>query len=188
MQKLQRVVDKVSLPMWMPGHCLGTTPILVRGPSLPLVGAQATPTLRVEVYTGMSRKWLPLYETVQALGYHHLGDLYTPDHQIIRERALKERDPTRKGIPSIRVWLACHNASTPSAGAPDEVASSTQGLDATCSAGVPRGSGRRRTCCQDHQGGDRRPERACPTGLHGYEGKHGGRALGTGTSGVLKVP
>ena len=38
-------------------------------------------------------------ETVQALGYHHLGDLYTPDHRVARERALKERAQTRKGIP-----------------------------------------------------------------------------------------
>ena len=34
-QTLQRVVDKVSLPMSTPGQCPGTTPILVRGPSLP---------------------------------------------------------------------------------------------------------------------------------------------------------
>ena len=37
-----------------------------------------------------------VYETVQALGYHHLGDLYTPDHQILWERALKERVPPIK--------------------------------------------------------------------------------------------
>ena len=54
-----------------------------------------------------------IYETVQALGYHHLGDLYTPDHRILGERALKERAPAlkerapaRKGIPGLRMWLA----------------------------------------------------------------------------------
>ena len=26
---LQRVVDEVAMPMWMPGQCPGTTPILV---------------------------------------------------------------------------------------------------------------------------------------------------------------
>ena len=51
-----------------------------------------------------------VYETTQALGYHHLGDLYTPDHQIVGERALKERAPTRKGIPGLRVWLARRSA------------------------------------------------------------------------------
>ena len=47
---LQRVVDEVSLPMWMPGQCSGTTPILVRGPSLPRARAQVTPAPRPEVY------------------------------------------------------------------------------------------------------------------------------------------
>ena len=51
-----------------------------------------------------------IYETVQALGIHHLGDLYTKDHRVLRERTLKERAPTRKGIPSLRAWLTRHVA------------------------------------------------------------------------------
>ena len=51
-----------------------------------------------------------IYETVRALGYHHLGDLYTEDHRVKRERTRKERAPTRKGIPSLRVWLTRHDA------------------------------------------------------------------------------
>ena len=51
-----------------------------------------------------------VYETVHALGYHHLGDLYTGDHRIKGERALKERAPARKGIPGLRAWLARHSA------------------------------------------------------------------------------
>ena len=51
-----------------------------------------------------------IYETVQALGYHHLGDMYTADCQVAKERALKERGPTHKGIPGLRAWLARHNA------------------------------------------------------------------------------
>ena len=47
---LQRVVDEVSLPMWMPGLCSGTTPILVQRPSGPRAGAMAAPAPRVEVY------------------------------------------------------------------------------------------------------------------------------------------
>ena len=49
-----------------------------------------------------------IYETVQALGYHHLGDLHTEDHRIKGERTLKERAPARKGIPGLRTWLARH--------------------------------------------------------------------------------
>ena len=41
---LQRVVDEVSMPMWMPGRCSGTTPILVRGHGGPRAGAMAAPT------------------------------------------------------------------------------------------------------------------------------------------------
>ena len=114
-QTLQRVVDEVSLPMWMPGQCSGITPILVRGPSLPRAGARATPAPRVEVYPtqygDVTQVVVPpkVYETVQALGYHHLGDLYTPDHQI-GDRALKEQAPARKGIPGLRMWFARHNA------------------------------------------------------------------------------
>ena len=51
-----------------------------------------------------------IYETVHALGYHHLGDLYTADHRVQRERTLKERAPARKGIPGLRAWLARHAA------------------------------------------------------------------------------
>ena len=40
---LQRVVDEVSLPMWMPGQCSGTTPIVPRGPGGPRAGAPASP-------------------------------------------------------------------------------------------------------------------------------------------------
>ena len=47
---------------------------------------------------------------MQALGYHHLGDLYTADRRIKGERALKEQAPARKGIPGLRVWLARHSA------------------------------------------------------------------------------
>ena len=51
-----------------------------------------------------------VYETVQALGYHHLGDLYTEDHRVKGERTLKERAPARKGIPGLQAWLARHGA------------------------------------------------------------------------------
>ena len=47
---LQRVVGEVSLPMWMPGPCSGTTPILVCGPGGPRAGAMAAPAPWVEVY------------------------------------------------------------------------------------------------------------------------------------------
>ena len=49
-----------------------------------------------------------VYKTVQALGYHQLGHLYTEDHRIKGERTLKERTPARKGIPRLRAWLARH--------------------------------------------------------------------------------
>ena len=51
-----------------------------------------------------------IYETVQALGYHHLGDMYTADHYVAGERAVKERAPTHKGIPGLKAWLARHDA------------------------------------------------------------------------------
>ena len=113
---LQRVVDEVSLPMWMPGPCSGTTPILVRGPGGPRAGAVAAPDPQVEVYptqcSDVVQVVIPptVYETVQALGYHHLGDLYTEDHRIKGEQALKERAPAYKGIPGLRAWLARHGA------------------------------------------------------------------------------
>ena len=107
---LQRVVDEVALPMWMPGHCSGTTPILVRGPRGPRAAAAAAPAPQVEVYPtpygAVVQVVVPptVYETVQALGYHHLGDLYTGDHQVLPERALKGRAPARKGIPGLRAY------------------------------------------------------------------------------------
>ena len=113
---LQRVVDEVALPMWMPGQCSGTTPILVRGPGGPRSAAAAAPAPQVEVYTtlygAVAQVVVPptVYETVQALGYHHLGDLYTENHQVLPERALKRRAPARKGIPGLRAWLARHAA------------------------------------------------------------------------------
>ena len=113
---LQRVLDEVALPMWMPGQCSGTTPILVRGPSGPRSATGAAPAPRVKVYTtlygAVAQVAVPptVYEMVQALGYHHLGDLYTENRQVLPERALKRRAPARKGIPGLRAWLACHAA------------------------------------------------------------------------------
>ena len=113
---LQKVVDEVAMPMWMPGPCSGTTPILIRGPEGPLVGAAAAPAPKVEVYPtpygNVVQVVVPpvIYETVHALGYHHLGDLYTADHRVQRERTLKERAPARKGIPGLQAWLARHAA------------------------------------------------------------------------------
>ena len=109
---LQRVVDEVSMPMWMPGPCSGTTPILVRGPSGSRAGAAAAPAPQVEVYPtqygDVVQVIIPptVYETVRALGYHHLGDLYTEDHGIKGERTLKEQAPACKGVPGLRAWLA----------------------------------------------------------------------------------
>ena len=113
---LQKVVDEVAMPMWMPGPCSGTTPILIRGPGGPRAGAAAAPAPQVEVYPtpygNVVQVVVPpvIYETVHALGYHHLGDLYTADHRVQRERTLKERAPARKGIPGLRAWLARHAA------------------------------------------------------------------------------
>ena len=113
---LQKVVDGVAMPMWMPGPCSGTTPILIRGPGGPRAAAAAAPAPQVEVYPtpygDVVQVVVPpvLYETVHALGYHHLGDLYTADHRVQRERTLKERGPARKGIPGLRAWLARHAA------------------------------------------------------------------------------
>ena len=47
---------------------------------------------------------------MRALGYHHLGDLYTADHRVVGERAVKERAPTCKGLPGPRAGLARHSA------------------------------------------------------------------------------
>ena len=55
-----------------------------------------------------------VYETMQALGYHHQGKLHTTDHHILGNRALKERAAARKGVPGLRTWLACNNAVLPS--------------------------------------------------------------------------
>ena len=44
---LQRVVNEVSLPMWMPGPYSGTTPILVRSPRGPRAGAVVAPAPKV---------------------------------------------------------------------------------------------------------------------------------------------
>ena len=113
---LQKVVDEVAMPMWMPGPCSGTTPILIRGPPGPRAGAAAAPAPQVEVYPtpygNVVQVVVPpvIYETVHALGYHHLGDLYTADHRVQRERTLKERAPARKGIPGLQAWLARHAA------------------------------------------------------------------------------
>ena len=53
---------------------------------------------------------MTVYETVQALGYHHLSDLYTANRRIKGEQTLKERAPARKSIPGLGAWLARHSA------------------------------------------------------------------------------
>ena len=51
-----------------------------------------------------------VHETVQAPGYHRLGNLYMEDHRVKGERTLMERALACKGIPSLRVCLARHGA------------------------------------------------------------------------------
>ena len=93
---LQRVVNEVSMPMWMPGPCSRTTPIPVRGLGGSRVGAAATPAPQVEVYPtqygDVVQVAVPptVYKKVQALRYHHLGD-----HRVKGERTLKERAPAQ---------------------------------------------------------------------------------------------
>ena len=112
--RLQKVVDEAAMPMWVPGPCSGTTPILIRSPEKPQAGAAAAPTPQVEVYPtpygNVVQVVIPLviYEMVHALSYRHLGDLNTADHRVLRERTLKERAPARKGISVLRAWLARH--------------------------------------------------------------------------------
>ena len=90
--------------------------MLVRGLSRLRVGAPSAPAPQVEVYPTQYGDITQVvtcpkvYEMIQALGYRHLGDLYTLDNQIVEERALKERAPTRKGILGLRAWLARHSA------------------------------------------------------------------------------
>ena len=92
--------------MWMPGPCSGTTHILVRGPGGPRAGAMAAPAPRVEVYAtqygDLTQVVVPptVYETVQALGYHHLGDLYTAT------AGSKGSEALRRGRLSAKVSLA----------------------------------------------------------------------------------
>ena len=112
---LQQVVDEVSLPMWMPSQCSGTIPILLRGPGGPRVGAMAAPAPLVEVYTtqygNVTQVLVPPHQLRDsALGYHHVGDLYSADHRVMGEQALKEIALTRKGIPGLRTWPARHSA------------------------------------------------------------------------------
>ena len=113
---LQRVVDDMAMPMWMPGPFSGTCPILVRGTGGPRAGAAAAPAPQVDEYPthcgGVVQVIIPvtIYEPVKAPGCHHLGDLYMEDNRVKRERALKERAPTRKGIPGLRARLTRHEA------------------------------------------------------------------------------
>ena len=111
-QTLQRVVDEVSLPMWLPGQCTGTSPVTGAGPKPPKGGAggpyssgQSVPRPVWDV-----TQVVKVYETVHTSGYHHLGKAYTPDHNIVEERAVKERAPTRKRILGLRTWLTRHSA------------------------------------------------------------------------------
>ena len=51
-----------------------------------------------------------IWDTVQALGYHHLGDRYTEHRRVKEERTLNERAPARKAIPGLQAWLARQGA------------------------------------------------------------------------------
>ena len=70
----QRVVNEVSVPMWMPGQCSGATPLVVRGPDRPRAGAMVSGAPRVEVYNteygNITQVVAPptIHATVHALG------------------------------------------------------------------------------------------------------------------------
>ena len=86
------------------------------GPWRTTSGGNGTPCPQVEMYPtqygDVTQVVIPVtvYETVQALGYHHLADLYTADHWIKGEGALKEQAPARKGIPGPKARVARRSA------------------------------------------------------------------------------
>ena len=93
--------------------------------------------------------------------YHHLGDLYTADHGIKGERALKERVPARKGIPGLRAWLTRRStvlAPLLRVPPPRWQAAPKDWTTVECSARVPCRSGDWRPGGQDHSGKDRVPQ------------------------------
>ena len=189
---LQQVVDEVSLLMWMPGHCSGTTPMLVRGPSKPRAGVPAPP---LEVYpTSMatSRRWSfpPRSMRQYMIWGTTIWGACTPRSLGRRGAGPKGKgtDPQRnRGPPSVARPPQCR-LGAPSAGAHAEVACRSQGPVPGRCACVLGGGGCRGACGENHQGGDRIPQRVCREGLYCHEGHHGGRVLGAGTPGVLLAP
>ena len=127
----------MSLPMWMPGRCSGTIPILVRGPSRPRAEAIPPPPPRIEVFNtqfgNVTQVVVPptIYEAVQALKYHHLIDPYVADHRVVGERALKERAQRYPWPEGPACPPQCRPGAPPT-GTHTTVAGRSQGLDPDC--------------------------------------------------------
>ena len=129
-----------------------------------------------------------VYKTVQPLGYHHLGDLYTEDSRVKQERALKERAPTRKGIQGLRVWLTRHAAILVPLLREPPPRWQAAPRDPERRARVPGGRGHRRPSGQNHPNGDHVPQGTSRQGDRGHEGYHGGGGLGAATQGMPPAP
>ena len=107
------------------GPELGDDPHTAAKPWRTKSGGNGGPRPQVEVYPtqygDVMQVVVPptVYETVQARGYHHLGDLYTADHRVKGERTLRRgRLPARVSPASERGLPATAPSWRPSYGQP----------------------------------------------------------------------
>ena len=122
---LRLAVDLVGLPMWLPRQCQGTPPIITLPPTPPPPPQQgarpATPAPAAPPRGGYDVRhsvWChgpcpvprAVFTAALALGYHHLGDFYTPEGALRNATELQARMPRGPTVDTVRTWLQQHDA------------------------------------------------------------------------------
>ena len=121
-----QLVDQVGLPMWLPGHCSGTTPILVPPPPSRSAGkpdhtSPPAVTTHNTTYGTATHVQLPraISSVARVLGYQHLSDFYAPDGVLRNAQDLRAWAPWGRTVHMVRDWLHRHHAALqPVIGAP----------------------------------------------------------------------
>ena len=169
--------------------------ILLRGTGRPRAGALVAFAPRIKVFT---TRWgdatqavvpLTIYQAVQALGYHHLGDVYAAQQRVVGERSLKKgHTPAKVSLALKHGFAAAMMSWRPSSGHPHRGGRPLQKIGRRALCWRTRGSGRQGQGGQTHQNEDRALRGVCGQGHFSHQGRHGGREVGNAAHCVLPAP
>ena len=114
LRALEQVVDTADAPMWLPGDCANSTPIITRGPG--------TGNLAMAILVPpKTQEWDTQYGKVQTVEIpgqlynaaihkrgHHLGDLLEEGKRVPDINKMRKRWPGKTSLTALIQWMKRH--------------------------------------------------------------------------------